>query len=234
MKQFNQSLVHPVNMDALAEECLRALCQNGLGGYISIGGALGLLHYLDYRGTRDADAWWNDPVAESEKQKVIEIIRQVLISKGNVKIRSWGDVVSIELEKVGRIVFSFQIAKRSARLGESRKTGWADIWVDSLEDLVAAKMTALIERGAPRDFRDIFAICRARLASPADCWAFWNKRQILAGSDADRKRAGLALQTHLKRIALQRPIEKIQDMRARAEAVELRAWFNGVFINASE
>lgn len=142
-------------MDKLAEECLQALAQRGLGRIISIGGALGLLHYLDYRVTRDADAWWNDSAAGPEKQQVVEVVRQVLASRGKVQVRSWGDVVSIELENKGRVVFSFQIARRSARLNESRKAAWAEIWVDSLEDLLSAKMTALIERGAPRDFRDI-------------------------------------------------------------------------------
>ena len=232
MKPSVQSFARPENMDTLAEECLQALGQRGLGRLISVGGALGLLHYLDYRVTRDADAWWSDSAAESEKQKVIEVIRQVLLSRGNVQIRSWGDVVSIELENKGRVIFSFQIARRTARLNESHKVAWADIWVDSWEDLVAAKMTALIERGAPRDFRDIFAICRAKLVAPANCWALWRKRQTMAGSDADRKRARLALQAHLKRIALHRPIEEIRDANERAEATELRNWFNREFINA--
>ncbi|MDO9542604.1 MAG: nucleotidyl transferase AbiEii/AbiGii toxin family protein [Kiritimatiellia bacterium] len=232
MKPANLPLSHPVNMDELAEECLQALAQRGLGKIISIGGALGLLHYLDYRFTRDADAWWNDSAAETEKQQVIEVVRQVLASRGNVQIRSWGDVISIELENKGRVVFSFQIARRSARLSESRKAAWADIWVDSWEDLVASKMTALIERGAPRDFRDIFAVCKAELAAPADCWTLWAKRQLLAGSDADPKRARLALQAHLKRIALHRPLEEIKDGKERAEADGLRRWFNGEFIDA--
>lgn len=215
----------------MAEECLRALGQSGLGKIISIGGALGLLHYLDYRVTRDADAWWSDSATGSEKQKVIEVVRQILLSRGNVHVRSWGDVVSIELEKNGRVIFSFQIARRTARLNESRKAAWVDVLVDSWEDLVAAKMTALIERGAPRDFRDIFAICQAKLASPADCQALWEKRQTLAGSDTDRKRARLAIQAHLKRIALHRPIKKIQDEKERSEAAVLRNWFNGEFID---
>lgn len=231
-KGANSSLSHPANMDELAEECLQALAQRGLGRIISIGGALGLLHYLDYRVTRDADAWWNDSAAETEKQQVIEVIRQVLASRGNVQIRSWGDVVSIELENKGRVVFSFQIARRSARLSESRKAAWADIWVDGWEDLLASKMTALIERGAPRDFRDIFAVCHAELTAPADCWTLWAKRQLLAGSDANPERARLALQAHLKRIALHRPLENIKDRRERAEADSLRRWFNGKFIDA--
>ena len=93
-------------------------------------------------------------------------------------------------------------------------------------------MTALIERGAPRDFRDIFAVCKAGLAAPADCWTLWAKRQLLAGSDADPKRANLALQAHLKRIALHRPLENIKDGNEHAEAESLRRWFNGEFIDA--
>lgn len=79
----------------------------------------------------------------------------------------------------------------------------------------------------------IFGIfCKAGLASPADCWTLWSKRQILAGSDADPKRAKLALQAHLKRIALHRPLENIKDVKEHAEAEGLRRWFNGEFIDA--
>jgi predicted nucleotidyltransferase component of viral defense system len=119
-------------------------------------------------------------------------------------------------------------------LNESQKVAWGDLLVDSLEDLVASKMTALIERGAPRDFRDIYEVCRNKLATVADCRELWSKRQLMAGSDADLKRAKLAVQAHLKRIALQRPLEQIQDAKERKSAESLRHWFSKEFLSAFE
>jgi predicted nucleotidyltransferase component of viral defense system len=232
MKPYKKALSRPANLDALAEECLRAIGRRGLGKAISIGGALGLIHYLDYRTTHDVDAWWDDSVSEAEKHLVIETVRTVLENKGAVKIRSWGDVVSIEMESKGRVTFSFQIAGRTVRLKETRKAAWDDLAVDSLEDLVASKMTALIERGAPRDFRDIYMVCQAGLVTVNDCRALWTKRQLLAGSDADQKRAKLAVQAHLKRIALLRPLAQIKDLKERRAAELLRHWFNGEFLDA--
>jgi len=69
------------------------------------------------------------------------------------------------------------------------------------ELLVASKVVALVERGAPRDFRDIHALCRAGLTTPQECWELWRRRQQLAASDTDSARARLAVQTHLARMA---------------------------------
>ena len=91
-------------------------------------------------------------------------------------------------------------------------------------------MTALVERGAPRDFRDVYALCEAGLCTPETCWELWRLRQTQAGSDADFHRAYLAVLTHLERIILQRPLEKITDAAARQQAARLRRWFREVFV----
>ena len=52
----------PANLTRYAELCLRALAEQGLGDALSLGGGLGLLHYLDYRPTHDVDAWWQPDV----------------------------------------------------------------------------------------------------------------------------------------------------------------------------
>ena len=53
-------------------------------------------------------------------------------------------------------------------------------------------MNALIQRGAPRDFRDICAICHSQLATPRQCWQLWRQRQQLTGDDADLEQARAA------------------------------------------
>jgi hypothetical protein len=40
-------------------------------------------------------------------------------------------------------------------------------------------MVALVEHGAPRDFRDIHTVCMAGLSTPDDCWSLWRQRQAL-------------------------------------------------------
>lgn len=221
----------PSNIPDHADLCLKAISDAGLGDRISLGGAFGLLHYLDYRATYDVDAWWVPAATSHERQQVITAVTNALAPLGEVRTRAWGDVVSIELVEGKRKVFSFQIAERSAQLQPSEPLPWANSLLDSLDDLIASKMVALVERGAPRDFRDVYAVCRASLVTPTRCWALWRQRQTLAGSDADMERAKLALQIHLERIALQRPLEQIENAPERADAEELRRWFLEEFID---
>jgi hypothetical protein len=86
--------------------------------------------------------------------------------------------------------------------------------------------------GLPRDFRDVYTLCDRELTSAKECWALWAERQQKAGSDADRNRARLAVQTHLVRIAQYRPLETIMDAGQREEAARVRAWFEKDFLNA--
>ncbi len=124
-----------------------------------------------------------------------------------------------------RKVFSFRVAARSAQLEPSGTLPWIDVPLDSFSDLVAGKMVALVERGAPRDFRDIHALCEAKLVSPDDCWSLWLRRQEIAGSDTDMRRARLAVTTHLARIAQHRRLDQVSDPVAREQAAAVRAWF---------
>lgn len=219
----------PSHLSSYAQACLQALAEHGLGEKISLGGALGLLHYLDYRPTHDVDAWWDASATTEDRHQVTRVIATTLEPFGQVRTRAWGDVVSIELSREGRTVFSFQIAHRSAQLEPSTPAPWANVLLDSFADLVASKMVALVERGAPRDFRDIYTVCQAGLITPHRCWELWRCRQQLAGSDTDSARARLAVETHLARIAQHRPLAQIADPQQQAEAQEVRRWFREEF-----
>lgn len=162
------------------------------------------------------------------------ILEETLGSFGSVKTRAWGDVVSVELRREDRTVFSFQIAHRSAQLEPSQPAPWGGVLLDSFPDLVAGKMVALVERGAPRDFRDIHALCQAGLITPRERWALWSRRQSAASNDADPARARLAMETHLARIVQHRRLEQIADPDQRGEAERVRAWFGQEFLNAAE
>ena len=99
-------------------------------------------------------------------------------------------------------------------------------------DLIASKMVSLVELGAPRDFRDLHAFCQAGLATPQECWQLWAQRQQKDGSDTDPYRARLAVETHLMRICLHRPLESIVEPDRRAEAERVRSWFEEEFLHA--
>ena len=222
----------PRQVSEYAEACLNALSASGLGGLISLGGAFGLAHYFEYRPTFDIDAWWTEPVGDENRRQVVRVLEEALRRFGQVRTRAWGEVVSIELRQQGKTVFGFQVARRSAALQEPRVGPWpGGIRIDSFEDLVAGKMTALVERGAPRDFRDIHMLCRSGHCTVARCWEVWQVRQQLAGEDADRRRAVLAIQTHLARLEQARPLAWIADVEQRAAAEQLRAWFQTEFLH---
>ncbi|RCK76421.1 MAG: hypothetical protein ANABAC_0572 [Anaerolineae bacterium] len=221
----------PTRISPYAKACLETLTQRGLGRYISIGGAFGLSYFLEYRPTHDIDAWWIEPVTKEQRQEVIHALEQALKAFGETRLREWGDVVSIELVLEGKVAFSFQIAKRSARLAEPLLAPWpSGAQVDSLPDLVASKMVALVERGAPRDFRDIYQLCTSGLVKVNQCWELWQKRQRLADENADLARAKLAIRTHLTRIELSRPLDLIPDPDQRQQAALVRQWYQEEFL----
>lgn len=222
----------PSHISNYAEITLRALVKHNLGHCISLGGAFGLLHYLDYRPTYDVDAWWEPDLTTLQQEHVIHVIETTLQPFGTIRRRVWGEVVSIELATDDKKVFSFQIAQRSAQLQPSEVAEWIDLPIDSFADLVSSKMVALVERGAPRDFRDIYAVCHAALTTPVECWRWWQQRQQLANSDVDFWRARLAIETHLERITQHRPLAKITDTQQRQNAQQIRVWFREVFIHA--
>jgi len=167
-----------------------------------------------------------------EQQKVVSVLETTLQPFGPVRIRRWGDVTSIELLRGKKKVFSFQIAHRSAQLEPSISSSWPGILLDSFTDLVANKMVALVERGAPRDLLDIYTLCHEGLVTPSQCWQLWRRRQELANGNTEAVRAKMAVQVHVARIAKYRPLEKISDPAARASAVRVRTWFKTEFLDA--
>ncbi len=122
------------------------------------------------------------------------------------------------------------LPSRDVRLRDLVRLEDEGIALDSLPNLIAAKMNALVERHAPRDFLDIFTLCRQNIAEPAECWSLWRERQTRSGGEPDCGRARLAIETHLERIALHRPLETIPNSEQRAQAETLRRCFREVFL----
>jgi len=221
----------PSRVGPFALAVLRAIADSGHARRISLGGAFGILHYLDYRETHDVDAWWEPDVASEEMEGILAAVERALSPFGRTERRAWGDVASIDLTREGKTIFNFQVARRSARLMPPVPSPWG-IPLDDLSDLVASKMVALVERGAPRDFRDIHALCGSGLATASSCWTLWRRLQEASGIEPDPARARLAVATHLSRIAQHRPLSGIAGAGKRAEAESLRAWFEKDFLDA--
>ena len=68
----------PSHISPYSQACLNALLKAGLAKRISLGGAFGLFHYIDYRSTFDVDAWWHGSPTEKQKQEVINVLETTL------------------------------------------------------------------------------------------------------------------------------------------------------------
>jgi hypothetical protein len=78
----------PTHLPDYAEVCLQALAHQGLGSKISLGGAFGLLHYLDYRPTHDVDAWQTH-LARIAQHRPLEEIADPAQRTQAESVRSW-------------------------------------------------------------------------------------------------------------------------------------------------
>lgn len=133
----------------------------------------------------------------------------------------WGDVQALDVVLEGRKIFSVQIADRTSQLGPSVESPWGSLRIESLTDNLASKMSALVRRGSPRDFLDIYTTIRHNLATWEGCWALWQMKnshhQIPDGQ--------LAVRVHLIGIKARRPLTRLPEEK-RASAVALRRFFD--------
>lgn len=130
-----------------------------------------------YRDTFDLDAWWavspTGPANALLDESMQAVARRHGLACGR---RSWGETVSLELMDGPRKMFSLQIAPRDRYLDATLVAAWSPVRIESLRDNVASKMTALVERGAPRDLRDIHELCRRGLVFNAQCWELYEQK----------------------------------------------------------
>lgn len=140
--------------------------------------------------------------------------------------RSFGDTASFELLREGKRVFSFQIAVRSVELEPPTDSPWPPILIETLADNIGAKMNALVDRGAPRDFADIRRITDAGLATIEQCWSFRAQKNHLQAAGPAREKVRL----HLTALQARRPLETIADIGERSRAAATRHWFATEFL----
>ncbi|MBM3124024.1 MAG: hypothetical protein FJZ87_03010 [Chloroflexi bacterium] len=72
----------PSDLSPYTQACLEALVNAHLADCISLGGALGLFHYFDYRPTHDADAWWSESATQEQKHAVARLLETTLSAFG--------------------------------------------------------------------------------------------------------------------------------------------------------
>jgi len=217
----------PTQIQLLASRVLDALAGKPEASEIVLGGYLALQHFVDYRKTNDIDAWWRTRATKAAEAAIREAMGQVASSEGyELRERRFGDTLSFELCRDGRKSFSFQIAVRSVEIEPPVASAWPPLLIETLRDNVGSKMNALVDRGAPRDFLDIKHVVTADLASSADCWALWLKKNPGDSADAAREK----VLHHLTALELRRPLEHIPDLQERERARETREWFRRDFL----
>jgi len=219
----------PGNLHPLARELLESLVGHSEAAEIVIGGGVALSHYLQYRDTVDLDAWWRvEPRADA--LAVVERAMQTIASRHGLdyRRRSWGETESLELLQGSEKQFSFQISRRTRALDDAIPSAWQPVWIETLRDNVASKMTALVQRGAPRDFLDIYQLCTRNVTSEDDCWTwFVEKNPGVPVDQAKRK-----IIARLAMIETARPLETIAPDAAREQATRVRDWYHHVFTKA--
>ncbi len=225
-RALGRGMIKPRQLDPLAERVLSLLAGKPEAGHIILGGYFALQHYLDYRRTHDIDAWWRDranPVAERAIRGAMQ--RVAAEERMEFHERRFGDTLSFELGEADRRRFSFQIAVRSVAVDEPQPSAWPPILIETLADNIGAKMNALINRGAPRDFLDINTVVEAGLLTPARCWELWQAKNPAAPVEAARQN----LMLHLAGLEARRPLATIADPAERERAQRVRQWFTDTF-----
>src|SRR5262245_14445337 len=178
----------PEHLNPFAGEVLEALKGHPESRGIIIGGGIALQHYLDFRKTVDLDAWWAGSAEEAARHLLGVVIERVAGSHGySARTRRWGETESYEILDGSRKVFSFQISKRDVQLDQPLPSHWPPVVIESFRDNLGAKMNALVERGAPRDFVDVFEVCQRGLATVDECWLTWTAKN--PGQSAREARA---------------------------------------------
>jgi len=222
--------IPPERLSCYAREVLELLAGQPAAAEIVIGGGVALAHYLDYRETYDLDAWWMSGPIPAAVDLLADAVRQLAQRHGLAfASRSWGETMSFELLDGSRKVFSLQIASRDRYLDQTVEAAWPPVRLETLTDNIASKMTALVERAAPRDLRDIHELCREGLVTPGECWGLYMAKHARRSSHE----AAAKILHAVERLEMQRPLDTIASERERRAAESVRRWYRDVFCRES-
>jgi len=211
------------------EATLEELSKEPLSANIILGGGIALKHYNDFRMTQDIDAWWREGRDPETLERIHEALKRVgAVSGYTIEHRQFGVTDSFEFRRQegGRKEFSFQISVRDVSLEAPLVSAWPPLLIETLRDNIGSKMNALVNRGAPRDFVDIYRAIQDGLIGEAECWQLWQEKNS-AASVEQAKRQVLA---HLTRLEARRPLFMIPEEAERQGAEKLRTWFKETFL----
>ncbi len=223
----------PETLPELTIATLEALGREPLSANIVLGGGIALKHYDDFRQTQDVDAWWRDAPDPATFEVVRAALARVATERGlQIEHRRFGATDSVEFKAAdgNRKIFSFQIAVRDVPLDEPLVSPWPPLLIETLRDNIGSKMNALVNRGAPRDFVDVYRVVNDGLIPAGACWALWREKNA-AGSIEDAR--GKAL-THLTRLEQRRPLETIAAPEEQENARTLRRWYKETFLDETK
>jgi|SRR5947209_6585595 len=206
----------PEHPDPLASAFLERMQDRPEAEEFVLGGCFALKHYLDYRDTRDVDAWWRS----RQDAQAVAVARDTFARTAaefgySVRERAWGETILLEALEGRNKAFSFRVFLRSNELKGPIASPWRLFPIESFDDNIASKMMALVARGAPCDFADIKQVVDAGLISQARCWELWE----VMNTGIEPQEARDRVQTHLARINARTCGEGLEDDYDRADYV---------------
>ncbi len=99
--------------------------------------------------------------------------------------------------------------------------------LETLRDNIASKMNALVDRGAPRDFIDIYEVVQTNLCAIEECWNLWQlKNPEISLTDAKDK-----LLQKMMQIEARTSLDGLPPAQ-RAIAIKRREFFKTAFIKS--
>jgi hypothetical protein len=217
----------PSRLAPLTASLLQLVAEKPWASHLVIGGGVALAHYIEYRPTFDADFWWVENLSAPEKDATVAALAELLSAAAqpcydgaSVSTRRWGDTVSIDVNWKGKRVYSCQIAARTTQLFPYVSSAFGGLRLETLEENLASKMSALVGRGSARDFLDVYTVVESGRLSWKRCWQLWAARN--PGVDSALARTQVAL--HLQGIEQRRPLGQM-DEASRARATAVREFF---------
>jgi hypothetical protein len=220
-------MTKPAQIDPLAERVLTLLSGRPEASEIVLGGYFALQHYAAYRRTHDIDAWWKTRAHPATEQAIREAMQRLATEDGyELQERRFGETVSFELVRAGKSEFSFQIAVRSLGLEQPLASAWPPLLIEALADNLASKMSALVDRGAPRDFTDMKHVVDEGLVTVEGAWGLWCRKNPGAALEPAKQKVLLQLEA----LESRRPLESIRDDAEREQARATREWFKREFL----
>jgi len=209
----------PVSLGPLESEVLDLLGRDSRAANIILGGGIALKHYVDLRPTHYIDAWWSENADQSSLDAIESVLSTVAARHGlslRRRMTRASEMQSFDLQRDSQTLFSFQVVTRDIQLHIPSQSSWGALKLESLADTLGSKMTALVARGAPRDFLDVKAVCDYGISTAKVLCELWEKKNP-GESAATAKREVLR---HLYAIELRTPLTELspEERERRAEA----------------